>query len=103
MKRSLLIEAVLALSLSLLLTGCERKVTAQEPPPGGTGPVPITVEPDMDPHSFKVDHPERFPLATGAQYVGAPAMNVTSVVNPDVSLQVPVPSLATGRIVEIDG
>lgn len=102
MNRSLLIEAVLALSLSLLLAGCERKVTAQEPPPGGTGPAPITVEPDMDPNNFKVDHPDRFPLATAAEYIAAPAMNVTGVVNPDVSLQVPVPSLATGRIVEID-
>lgn len=102
MNRSLLIESVLALSLSLLLAGCERKVTAQDPPPGGTGPAPITVEPDMDPNSFKVDHPERFPLATAGEYVAAPAMNVTGVVNPDVSLQVQVPSLATGRIVEID-
>jgi cobalt-zinc-cadmium efflux system membrane fusion protein len=56
----------------------------------------------MDPNSFKVDHPERFPLATAGEYVAAPAMNVTGVVNPDVSLQVQVPSLATGRIVEID-
>jgi cobalt-zinc-cadmium efflux system membrane fusion protein len=34
--------------------------------------------------------------------MATPALNVTGVVNPDVSLQVPVPSLATGRIVEID-
>jgi cobalt-zinc-cadmium efflux system membrane fusion protein len=34
--------------------------------------------------------------------VAAPELNVTGVVNPDVSRQVPVPSLATGRIVEID-
>lgn len=102
MNRRFLIEAVVALGLSLLLAGCESKVTAQQPAPGGTGPAPITVEPDMDPNSFKVDHPERFPLATAGEYVAAPAMNVTGVVNPDVSLQVPVPSLATGRIVEID-
>jgi cobalt-zinc-cadmium efflux system membrane fusion protein len=60
------------------------------------------VEPDQDPNNFKVDHPERFPLATAGEYIAAPAMNVTGVVNTDVSLQVPVPSLATGRIVEID-
>ncbi len=34
--------------------------------------------------------------------MAAPELNVTGVVNPDVSRQVPVPSLATGRIVEID-
>ena len=49
-----------------------------------------------------MDHPERFPVATAGQHVAAPELNVTGVVNPDVSKQVPVPSLATGRIVEID-
>jgi cobalt-zinc-cadmium efflux system membrane fusion protein len=56
----------------------------------------------MDANSFKVAHPERFPLVTAAEYVAAPELNVTGVVNPDVSRQVPVPSLATGRIVEIN-
>jgi membrane fusion protein, heavy metal efflux system len=102
MNRSLLIEAVLALSLSLLFAGCERKVTAQETTPRGTGPAPTTVEPDMDANNFKVDHPERFRLATAGEHIAAPALDVTGVVSPDVSLQVPVPSLATGRIVEID-
>ena len=102
MTRSLLIEAVLALSLSLLLTGCERKVTAQETTPRGTGPAPTTVEPDMDANNFRVDHPERFQLATAGEHIAASALDVTGVVSPDVSLQVPVPSLATGRIVEID-
>jgi membrane fusion protein, heavy metal efflux system len=49
-----------------------------------------------------VDHPDQFPLATAGEHVAAPELNVTGVVNPDVSRQVPVPSLATGRIVEID-
>jgi cobalt-zinc-cadmium efflux system membrane fusion protein len=56
----------------------------------------------MDSTNFKVDHPEQFPLATAGEHVAAPELNVTGVVNPDVSRQVPVPSLATGRIVEID-
>ena len=50
----------------------------------------------------QVDHPEQFPLATAGEHTAAPELNVTGVVNPDVSRQVPVPSLATGRIVEID-
>jgi membrane fusion protein, heavy metal efflux system len=102
MNRSLLIEAVLAMSLSLLFAGCEKKVIAQETTPRGTGPAPTTVEPDMDANNFKVDHPERFQLATAGEHISAPALDVTGVVSPDVSLQVPVPSLATGRIVEID-
>jgi cobalt-zinc-cadmium efflux system membrane fusion protein len=60
------------------------------------------VEPDLDANNFKVDHPERFPLATAGERIAAPELNVTGVVSPDVSKQVPVPSLATGRIVEID-
>jgi cobalt-zinc-cadmium efflux system membrane fusion protein len=39
---------------------------------------------------------------TAGEHVAAPELNVTGVVTPDVSRQVPVPSLATGRIVEID-
>jgi cobalt-zinc-cadmium efflux system membrane fusion protein len=99
MNRLLLIEAILCLSLSFLLGGCESKVTAQA---AGTGPTPIAVETDLDANNFKVDHPEQFPLATAGEHVAAPELNVTGVVNPDVSRQVPVPSLATGRIVEID-
>jgi len=68
----------------------------------GTGPVPINVEPDLDANNFKIDHPEQFPLATAGEHIAAPELNVTGVVSPDVSRQVPVPSLATGRIVEIN-
>jgi membrane fusion protein, heavy metal efflux system len=56
----------------------------------------------MDASNFKVDHPEKFTLATAGEHIAAPELNVTGVVSPDVSRQVPVPSLATGRIVEID-
>jgi membrane fusion protein, heavy metal efflux system len=88
--------------LSVFVAGCDRKVTAQESAVASIGPVPTVVEPDLDANNFKVDHPERFPLVTAEEYVGAPELNVTGVVNPDVSRQVPVPSLATGRVVEID-
>jgi membrane fusion protein, heavy metal efflux system len=101
MNRLLLIEAVLCLSGSLFATGCG-KVAAQSKAEASMGPAPTTVETDLDPNNFKVDHPEQFPLATAGQNVAAPELNVTGVVSPDVSRQVPVPSLATGRIVEID-
>jgi cobalt-zinc-cadmium efflux system membrane fusion protein len=60
------------------------------------------VKPDLDANNFQIDHPEQFPLVTAGDHVATPELNVTGVVNPDVSRQVPVPSLATGRIVEID-
>ena len=101
--RLLIFEAMVCLGLGLLLSGCERKVSAQESASAATtGAVPTVVQPDLDTNNFKVDHPEQFPLATAGEHVAAPELNVTGVVNPDVSRQVPVPSLATGRIVEID-
>jgi len=102
MNRLLVFEATLCLGLSLFVTGCDRKVAAQENAVAGTGPVPSTVQPDMDSNNFNVQHPEQFPLVTAGEHVAAPELNVTGVVSPDVSRQVPVPSLATGRIVEID-
>lgn len=100
--RSFIVVAIFAAALSLFITGCERKVHAQENLEASEGPKPINVVPDQDANNFHVDHPERFALATAGEHVAAPELNVTGVVSPDVSRQVPVPSLATGRIVEID-
>ena len=102
MNRSFLVAATACLVFSLLFTGCERKVTAQQSAADNGGAVPGAVVPDLDSNNFKVDHPDQFPLAAAGQHVATPELNVTGVVNPDVSRQVPVPSLATGRIVEID-
>lgn len=97
------IEVAVCLGLSVLLAACEKKVTAQETVNvASTGPEPITVQPDLDANNFKVDHPDQFPLVTAGEHVSAPALDVTGVVSPDVSRQVPVPSLAAGRVVEID-
>ncbi len=101
---SLLARTMLALTLCagmILLTGGCAKRGAAEPAGNGTGPAPATVEPDLDANNFQMEHPERFPLATAGERVAAPELNVTGVVTPDVSRQVPVPSLATGRVVEI--
>jgi membrane fusion protein, heavy metal efflux system len=94
--------ATLCVGLALFITGCERKVKAQDKVEASVGPAPTVVEADLDANNFKVDHPDQFPLATAGEHTAAPELNVTGVVNPDVSKQVPVPSLATGRIVEVD-
>jgi cobalt-zinc-cadmium efflux system membrane fusion protein len=84
------------LLLSVFLVGCKSKSD-----PNAGAPPPAVVVPDMDANNFKVDHPERFPLATAGEHKAAPELNVTGVVSPDISRTVPVISLATGRVVEI--
>jgi membrane fusion protein, heavy metal efflux system len=69
--------------------------------PKAEAPPAAVVEPDMDANNFKVDHPEQFPLAAAVEHKAAPALNVTGVVQPDISRAVPVISLAAGRVVEI--
>jgi cobalt-zinc-cadmium efflux system membrane fusion protein len=48
-----------------------------------------------------VDHPEQFPLAAAAEHPTASELVVTGTVTPDVSRNVPVVSLASGRVMVI--
>lgn len=100
MKRAILklIEAILCLMFAFLLSGCG----AQAKGDGDTGPRPDSVEPDLSSDNFSVDHPERFPLTTVGEYKAAPQLDVTGVVSADSTRQVPVPSLTSGRVLEID-
>lgn len=102
MNRLFLLQVSVCACVVFSTTACGRRVTAASLGNADTGPHPAVVEPDMDANNFNVDHPDRFPLATAGEYASSPELNVTGVVNPDVSLQVPVPSLASGRVVEID-
>lgn len=99
MNRTILLEVSLCLALGLLCSSCAKKASSEE---ADTGPKPAVVEPDLDASHFKVDHPELFPVAAAGTYTAAPELNATGVVSPDVSRQVPVISLANGRVVEID-
>jgi cobalt-zinc-cadmium efflux system membrane fusion protein len=69
--------------------------------PKAEAPPPANVVPDLDANNFKVDHPDQFPLATATEVKAAPGLNVTGVVQPDISRAVPVISVAAGRVVEI--
>jgi membrane fusion protein, heavy metal efflux system len=102
MNRKTIIQLTLSLALALVSGGCGKKAQPPKNPPGNTGPVASAVQPDMDANHFKAEHPELFPLVTAGEYVAAPELSVTGTVTPDVATQVPVPSLATGKIVEID-
>jgi membrane fusion protein, heavy metal efflux system len=72
-----------------------------QPDPKAEAPPKAVVEPDLDANNFKVDHPEQFPLVAAVEHNAVPALNVTGVVQPDISRAVPAVSLAAGRVVEI--
>jgi cobalt-zinc-cadmium efflux system membrane fusion protein len=99
MNRSFLLITT-SLILALFNAACDKKVSAKDG--GDTGPKPVKIQADMDSNNFSIDHPERFPISTAGEHESVPELNVTGVVSPDVSRQVPVPSLATGRVVEIN-
>jgi len=98
MKWSILV-GTLCLPLSLFLGGCGADVKAD---PKAEMPPPAVVEHESDANVFKVDRPEQFPLATAAQYDAAPQLNVTGSISADISRNIPVISLASGRIIEIN-
>jgi membrane fusion protein, heavy metal efflux system len=79
---------------SAFLSGCKSvpvDAAAQAPPAAQVVPFP-------DAASFTVDHPEQFPLATAAERPATSELVVTGTVAPDVTRNVPVVSLASGRV-----
>lgn len=92
---SLKLSAALATVLTLAACG------KHEADPNAEAPPPANVQADQDANNFKVDHPELFPLATAVENKESPALQVTGVVQPDISRAVPVISLAAGRVIEI--
>ncbi|HUB32610.1 MAG TPA: efflux RND transporter periplasmic adaptor subunit [Bryobacteraceae bacterium] len=100
MNRFLCCEAAILTCVLISAGGCGKRVSAAAE--GDTGPRPPVLQADFDANSFTVDRPQRFQVVTAGEYTAAPELNVTGVVSPDVSRQVPVVSLATGRVVEID-
>ena len=81
----------------LLLSGCggaKQDSNAGAPPP-------LRVERVDDANVFAVDHPEQFPLTAAVAHVATSQLKVTGAVTPDVSRNVPVISLASGRVIDI--
>lgn len=69
--------------------------------PKAEAPPVAKVEHEQDVNIISVDHPEQFPLATAEEHRAASQLQATGVISPDVSRNVPVISMATGRVVEI--
>jgi cobalt-zinc-cadmium efflux system membrane fusion protein len=98
MNLTIVVEAVVCVALAFGLAGCGGKANANT---AEAAPPPTTIERAPDGSIAKVDNPSQFPLAMAGKHASAPELQVTGVVSPDVSRNIPVISLASGRVVEI--
>ena len=91
------IFAIAALLLGLLAGSCGES----KPDPKAEAPPPLKLEKVEDRNLFKVDHPGQFELTEAVAHVTSSQLRATGTVNPDISRNVPVISIATGRVVDI--
>lgn len=84
---------------ALVLAGCGEKAAVD---PQAAAPPPAQVQEVRDVNILQVEKPQEFPVTDAGFIDEAPALNVTGSVSPDVSLQVPVISLASGRVVQLN-
>jgi len=90
------IKFVACLAACLSMVACEKKFNPVDGAPQSSKPKEVG---DMS--LVTVDKPDQFPLVS-AEGIEAPAeLKVTGTVNPDISREVPVISLASGRVVDI--
>jgi membrane fusion protein, heavy metal efflux system len=87
---------VLSLPALLALAGCTAHAD-----PAAEAPPPANIVAGADPGLFTVDRPEQFPLAAAVERSSTSELVVTGIVAPDVARNVPVVSLASGRVVAI--
>lgn len=86
---------ILGLTMSAAFTGCKSKDD------GGTAPPAVKVVEVSDMSIVKVDNVGQFHLVAAEKFESAPVFEATGAVFPDISREVPVISLANGRVVEI--
>jgi len=102
MRKSLENGLVLSIiALPLALTGCGGAHAADTDPATAGAPPAANVVLAPDAALFSVDHPEQFPLASATSRPSTSELVVTGSVTPDVSKNVPVVSLASGRVMAV--
>ncbi len=99
MKRTrLTIGGIVLLIASGTTFSCGPKAKIDE---AAAAPPQTSVVTTQDVNVIQVDRPERFTLVTAGQRQELQTLNVTGVVNPDITREIPVVSLASGRVVDI--
>jgi membrane fusion protein, heavy metal efflux system len=87
----------LFLAVILMAAGCG----STKDDPRAEAPPQAEVIPGPNAALVAVDHPEQYPLATATPYVSTYSLALTGTVNPDIARNVPVVTLASGKVVAI--
>lgn len=96
--RTRMVAAVVVFVTTSVGVACRR---SQHADPAAGAPPSAQVEHESDDGVVRVAHPEQFSIVVASQRDAAPELKVTGVVAPDVSRNVPVISLASGRVIEV--
>lgn len=96
MKNRNFVRCSLTLIVCLAMTACEKKFN----PADGAPPASQVVSAG-DMSLVTVDKPGQFPVVAAEKVEAAAELNVTGSVFPDIAREVPVISLASGRVVDI--
>jgi cobalt-zinc-cadmium efflux system membrane fusion protein len=100
MKNSRITSLTVAMTTSvslLTLTGCKAKETGNGAPPAAQ----VIQVADMNLITIDAKDVAKFPVTTATQIESASELTATGSVFPDISREVPVISLANGRVVDI--
>ncbi len=92
---------LLCLAAAVVLAGCGLGKAEPKIDPRDEAPPPAQVVPAGNSSVVTVDKPEQFPVVPAGSYDAAPELNVTGTVTPDVSRNIPVITIASGRVLEI--
>lgn len=90
------LKSVYCLVACISLAACEKKFN-----PADGAPPPTQSIQTGDVSLITVERPEQFPLIRADQVEAPAELRVTGAVNPDIAREVPVISLASGRVVDI--
>jgi membrane fusion protein, heavy metal efflux system len=88
------LASAIVLSSCMILSACKKEE-------GSTGPVAVQVQTKTDMNLVAVEKPDQYPLVAAEQYDARGELTATGTVFPDIAREIPVISLASGRVVDI--